>query len=214
MVVGRQGFTLIELIVVVAVIALLAVFGLVAFQNAIKQSHVAKDVGNLRSIGASLLAFAGENQGRFPEAGRRIQFGEIGEKGLPAWTGQLNPYVQEGPSVFLSPRFAGSRDEAGYFLCAHAAIASEGEFGPVYLQRMKAPSQTILAGVVGAADLFEAGDWDKDDYTQSPAFDNTKTSRLKPAISILFADRHVRSCAYFDTNTMTAQYEQGFWYSF
>jgi hypothetical protein len=84
----------------------------------------------------------------------------------------------------------------------------------VNLLRMEAQSQTVLAGVAVSVQMFRPGDWDKDGYTQSPAFDGNRRSRLTNPTAILFADWHVRECAVFDTNSMTVEYEKGKWYGF
>ncbi len=102
----------------------------------------------------------------------------------------------------------------GYFLGTRAAVAADDLFSAVRLNRMESPSQTILAGVSGAQGMFEPNDWDKDDYYQSPAFDESMNSRLPGKIAILFADGHVRDCEKFDTNSMTTEYVRGRWYSF
>jgi len=93
-------------------------------------------------------------------------------------------------------------------------MAAGHGFGAVNLLRMEAPSQTVLAGVAVSVQMFRPGDWDKDGYTQSPAFDGNRRSRLTNPTAILFADGHVRECAVFDTNSMTVEYERGKWYGF
>ena len=93
-------------------------------------------------------------------------------------------------------------------------MAADGRFSPVSILRMEAVSAHLLAGVVGAGGVFRPADWDKDDYTQSPAFDGNCRSRLTNPVAILFADGHVRQCTAFDTNSMTVEYEKGKWYGF
>jgi len=45
---------------------------------------------------------------------------------------------------------------------------------------------------------------------------NRRKSRLfnGAPVPILFADGHVRECSFFDTNSMTTEYEKGRWYGF
>jgi prepilin-type processing-associated H-X9-DG protein len=137
---------------------------------------------------------------------------------LGPWTEQILPYLAGNTNVLRS-RTAPSADlpgtfSPGYFLGTRPAMAAGHGFGAVNLLRMEAPSQTVLAGVIGSALMFQPGDWDKDDYTQSPAFDGNRRSRLTNPVAILFADGHVRECAVFDTNSMTVEYEKGKWYGF
>ena len=214
-----RAFTLLEVILAMVVIGLLAVLVVPAVRTAQDRSGRGADVSNLRQIGVALLAFAGENQNRFPTAAGRIGWGETSPvTGLGPWTEQILPYLAGNTNVLRS-RTAPSADppgtfSPGYFLGTRPAMAAGQGFSAVHLLRMEAPSQTILAGVIGSAQMFQPGDWDKDDYTQSPAFDANRRSRLTHPLAILFADGHVRECAVFDTNSMTVEYEKGKWYGF
>jgi prepilin-type processing-associated H-X9-DG protein len=214
-----QAFSLLEVILASVVIGLLAVLAVPAVRTAQDRSGRGADVSNLRQIGVALLAFAGDNQNYFPTAAGRIGRGETSPvTGLGPWTEQILPYLGGNTNVFRSrqaPSFdASGTFSPGYFLGTRPAMAAGHGFGAVNLLRMEAPSQTILAGVAVSAQMFRPGDWDKDDYTQSPAFDGNRRSRLTNPVAILFADGHVRECAVFDTNSMTVEYERGKWYGF
>jgi len=216
---GIRGFSLLEVILAMVVIGLLAALSVPAVKTARERADRGADVANLRQIGVALLGFAGDNQNNFPVAAGRIGWGETSPvTGAGPWTEQVLPYLAGNTNVFRS-RQAPSADPSGtfspgYFLGTRAAMAAERRFSPVNLLRMEAPSQTVLAGTVGSGGLFRPGDWDKDDYTQSPAFDGNRRSRLTNPVAILFADGHVRECPVFDTNSMTVEYEKGRWYGF
>jgi prepilin-type N-terminal cleavage/methylation domain-containing protein len=62
----RNGFTLVELLVVVAIIALLASLASPAIGQAIERARSARCVGNLRQIGVAVQAYAADNDFRFP----------------------------------------------------------------------------------------------------------------------------------------------------
>ena len=211
---ASSAFSLIEILTALAILVVLAALAFPALMRSIEKARLAKDSSNLRQIGAGLLLFAGENQGRLPEAGGAVPWGTTSPKGLPSWTEQISIYLGNNRELFLSPIHKSRKQDPGYFLGTRPAMASGGAFGAVVLNRMEAPSETILAGTIGAPDMFTPGDWDPDDYTQSPAFDGDKNSRLKPFVNILFADGHVRACTTFDTNSMTTEYGRGRWYSF
>ncbi len=218
---GRKtgGFSLLELILTVVVIGLLACLAIPAVRGARERAERGADVSNLRQIGVALLGFAAENRNQFPVAAGKIGLGETSPvTGAGPWTEQIFPYLAGNTNVFRSRRSPSSDPPGtfspGYFLGTRAAMAAERRFSPVNLLRMEAPSQTVLAGTVGAGAMFQSGDWDKDDYTQSPAFDGNRRSRLSNPVAILFADGHVRECAVFDTNSMTTEYEKGKWYGF
>ena len=64
----RGAFTLVELLVVVAVIALLSALAFPALRSAIETSRRATCAGNLKTLSAAVLNYAGENNGCLPYA--------------------------------------------------------------------------------------------------------------------------------------------------
>jgi prepilin-type N-terminal cleavage/methylation domain-containing protein/prepilin-type processing-associated H-X9-DG protein len=62
----RGGFTLVELLVAAAIVAVLAVAGAAAFQVARESANRAKCASNMRQLGMGLIAYAQENHGRLP----------------------------------------------------------------------------------------------------------------------------------------------------
>ncbi len=62
----RCGFSLIELLVVMGIIALLATMLSPAIAAAIERSRAARCVGNLRQIGVAMQQYIAENDYRFP----------------------------------------------------------------------------------------------------------------------------------------------------
>lgn len=77
------GFTLIEVLVVIAILAVLAALGFAAYRGAIAKADSAKSLSQMRVVAGALMTFSGENGGRMPAAfGWPERFG-IYEK--PAW---------------------------------------------------------------------------------------------------------------------------------
>ena len=71
---SRGGFTLVELLVVIGVIAVLASLSLAVLSNVGASSDRSKAISNMRQIGAGINLFAADNDGRLPG---------------PLWPGQL-----------------------------------------------------------------------------------------------------------------------------
>jgi prepilin-type N-terminal cleavage/methylation domain-containing protein/prepilin-type processing-associated H-X9-DG protein len=63
----RGGFTLLELLCVIAIIGILVSMSLPAYTSFREKSDGVKCSSNLRQIGAVLQAYVGQNDGQFPE---------------------------------------------------------------------------------------------------------------------------------------------------
>lgn len=116
--VKNDGFTLIELLVVIAIIAVLAGLALVAYRSAITKAESAAALANMKAVGAAFIAFAGDNNGSFPDAHsnpapdyampdsiRNAPDGTVG-KDFPGngWIWALINRMKLSPSDFVTPR--------------------------------------------------------------------------------------------------------------
>jgi len=115
---GRQGgFTLIELIVVIAIIAILVSLVISAGVSALDRSRVTACASNLRQLGAGIMIYAGEHDGELPFGPKAAAFGMGGNlytsTGAPTslitltsgelvGMGLVFPYLKE-PKVFFCP---------------------------------------------------------------------------------------------------------------
>jgi prepilin-type N-terminal cleavage/methylation domain-containing protein len=65
----RRGFTLVELLIAMLIIAILAAIGVSAFVGAKQKALYAQFQGNAHQIGVALENFAIDHQGRYPQDG-------------------------------------------------------------------------------------------------------------------------------------------------
>ena len=96
---GGSGFTLIELIVVVTIIAVLFAIGFPVTSHIVQSSKAAACTSNLRQLGAALNLYLGDHKEVMPplKAGRS----SINDN-VPVIDNTLNAYAQD-PRVFACP---------------------------------------------------------------------------------------------------------------
>src|SRR5437867_3115090 len=92
----RSAFTLVELLVVIAVIGLLIALLLPAVQAARESARKAACKNNLRQIGLALHTFESAN-GRFPTGVLGTSGSATNSQLLHTWMTYLLPYIEQAP---------------------------------------------------------------------------------------------------------------------
>jgi len=80
-----SGFTMMELLVVIAVVAILAALILVSSGSTVRRSRQMQSLVNMKTITAALLAYASENNMRIPS--------HTGNPDPPTWDSVILPYL-------------------------------------------------------------------------------------------------------------------------
>ena len=91
-----KGFTLVELMVAIVIVALLATIGAITAQSMITRAKETKCMSNMRNIGVALHIYASDNGERFPETYHTTSLDK-------AWIEALEPYLGEYDKVRISP---------------------------------------------------------------------------------------------------------------
>lgn len=205
--ISRVGFTLLELLVVVAIIGILAALIFPAFSRARESGRAISCAAHLKQIGLGLMQYESDNDGYYPTAGATVLWDEIDPAtGRGPWMQQIDPYVKSR-QIYKCP--SDSHSDYSYFLSARAAYLDKGQFAPVFATRIAFPDKFVLGGDTGD---FLTEDADKDDYTQNcvggpdngtPAM---KWQQHNGRQNILFADGHVKRFGAFNPELMTFDY--------
>lgn len=90
-----RGFTLIELMVVIAIVAVLAILLFPSVSKTLERAQSAACQQNLRKIGGGMIQYASDNEGFFPP-----HWG--GDPNL-AWYGHVAPYVVDWDGSLATP---------------------------------------------------------------------------------------------------------------
>lgn len=105
----RKGFSLIELLTVIAVLGILGGIITVAVGSARRMAHSAECTSNLRNLGMGLNLYAQNNHGKLPTAGNYNTVPGVGEN--KSWMLAL--------SEFMEQKFPGENEKT-MFLCPSA----------------------------------------------------------------------------------------------
>lgn len=86
----KSAFTLVEILVTVAILAVLSTMALAWTSQSIRKANMMQGVSNLRNIGVAIHAYAGDNYGMFPESWSDAPSGQ------QTWVHKTVPYMRSG----------------------------------------------------------------------------------------------------------------------
>lgn len=195
-----SGFTLVELLVVVAIIGLLLGIALPALSAARMAAYRTQCANNLKQIGLAITLFAQNNKGKFPESTHttNVNFQK-------AWVYTLAPYLENVDSIRICPRDPKRDDRlkqhgTSYVLNEYICVPGEDEC--LSLQHLKASSNTITAFIV--SDLMGASVMS--DHTHSRDWLVTPEGAWQRVCNDIQPDRHVMGFGNDDHTSGTSNY--------
>ncbi len=114
----RRGFTLVEILVVVSVIALLIAVLLPALRGAREQAKLAVCASNLRQIGTCIHLYSGENRGYIPRGPKPVGDEDFEARNLATnqlWIGTYSPHPRQYNG--LGQLLTSTTRQAKHFFC-------------------------------------------------------------------------------------------------
>lgn len=145
----NQSFTLVEILVVIAIIGLLAGIGVPVINGAMRKAKSGACLSNLRQIGTATLAYAADNSGLLPDG--------TDNNGSPVWASNLATLMSMDPTkkknAFVCPGCAKPVGDAGANQIAvtygfHGGLVPKGVPNTNRLSTVARPSQVILVADV------------------------------------------------------------------
>ncbi|WP_218932960.1 type II secretion system protein [Roseimaritima multifibrata] len=136
----RHGFTAVELLVVITVIAILISLLLPAIQKAREAADRVTDANNLRQIGIATHAFCDTHRGVFPKSTH-----DTGIEG--AWIYTLSPYFENVDSIRLcpvDPRIDERRENQGTSYIFNEYLCVAGPDQALSINHLKSTHRTIM----------------------------------------------------------------------
>jgi prepilin-type N-terminal cleavage/methylation domain-containing protein/prepilin-type processing-associated H-X9-DG protein len=217
---SRAGFSLIELLVVVAIIAILIGLLLPTLQLVRESANTVKCAAQLRQIGQAIMNYAGSNGGLLPAwSGFHAYPDDVAPDDPlgPGWIACIERYsgAKADSPLYTCPSYRGDDRAITYFLEARFTGGQVPLNSSMPMSRIKLSSQFILSGDVTNVYWYRSplGDWNQDfdnidkDDNLTPCLlffgDAGGLNMHRPGNNVLFADGHVRAFTKFDAQEIT-----------
>jgi len=199
---AERAFTVIELLVVAATIAILAALLVPAASNTLERAKATKDLSNLRQIGSATQLYMNDNNGVFPGSGTVTWMSqlELNQKYLSSWRVLESPFDKRATSELGDVTTAVSYGINPNVLPGNVAISGDKIVKPVtFIVFAPAQASTATVTFTGAGNSAFPGVRVLANASTpgGTATGGTHSSRRK--INALCADWHVETMLWSGT---------------
>jgi prepilin-type N-terminal cleavage/methylation domain-containing protein len=224
----QNGFSLIEILVVVAILAILVALAVPAVGRAVDRAGTADDIHKLKQIGAGMSAFAADNSGRLPNNDLRLP-PPIPDTEAYVWAEAVDRYFEPIPDFWNrtsynwvkrpnSPFFSSACDPYPGFSTppqyplwkrpiafGYNKYINDDTHWDGHIVRIPQPSKTVIVAEVNGINTLPMSP-DQPAATKSNVQASYRISRSGNTGLYLFADYHVetlqgdRSMGYYSAN--------------
>ncbi len=196
---ARSGFSLLELLVSIAVVAILIGASYAGFQQMDKERKALRCLGNLRAIGTAGALYSAENGGALPQSSH------LGP--ARAWQKVLPPYMGGHKEVFKSPLSPSPTQPYSYaindFITSRPYGAETLDFSR--RQSFDSPASTLFFSLVtkeyGKVDHFHFADGSDGGFTPDAFRWQVAVELNHHAGHYLFVDGHVEAIPWAQIRT-------------
>jgi len=215
----RRGFTLIEVLVVIGIIAVLMAILLPALSRARNLARQTKCLANVRSVSTGQAMYSTSNRGWYPHWSGWQVYGGAGdgtggdEAGL-GWTELLEPYL-DGREAYHDPSRPVEFAPTSYFIAArYSWDRFQRQFSSVREQQVYFPSMFVMGGDCNFPGLYVSPygsvedparqpDCDLDDASQPAVFFEGELVPHDGKSNIFFFDGHAAAFDQYEPSKMT-----------
>lgn len=190
---SRRGFTLIEILVVIAIVALLSAILFPVFARARENARKTSCANNIKQIGLAILQYAQDNDETLPPVAYEDDAGDDHQ-----WPELIQAYLK-GPQALKCPSDARSKI-ISYGLNEAAFVDWEDDPSQpsLTLAEFRHPATTVMGGDVGTQDDFITPIPDtlkmvEPDDDLDDAVDGRPAARHLDWVNLAFMDGHAKA---------------------
>lgn len=204
------GFTLVEVLVVIAVIAILAALLLPVLSASQQRASTTQCLSNVRQIGLAMIQYADDSKSLLPESGGTILWNQKDPETQDySWSQQIYSYTKN-TNVYHCP--SDLQGYFSYFNGARAAYVVANDFASVDTKQVRFPASQVMSGDT-LWTTAEIADADKDDYSLNCVGGPVNGTpwvgwqRHHNGQNVLFIDDHANWHKGYSLTEMTFRYD-------